>query len=774
MSDAEETVWVVFNGEIYNFQELRAELESRGHRFRTKSDTEVIVHGYKQWGTDVFDRLNGMFGLAIWDVRAATPGPGARRDGHQADLLRRSRTAPSGSARKSAPSSRRDRQRRPDVDPIALNLFLRFRYTPSPLTIFKGSRSWRRERCSSSRAGRVRKERWYRYTPVPFSHSQAGRRGHRGTAGLYRAAVRRHLISDVPVGILLSGGLDSGLLLALMNEHGGPGRHTPSVTARPSRTMSWPTPPRRPGSSAPTTCRSSSTGRSSSESLPEIVDMPRGADRLLLDRPHVLRLPAGPPGRQGGADRPGARRAVRRLQAPSRASATASTGAELPGPVRQVLGSAIAQLPRNETLKRGVASLAVEDRLRRYQHVFSLAPGDTIDGALPRRGSSCSEAGDRVLDIWRELLPQMEQTDELGGLQLLEMRSSLPDELLMYADKLSMAHGLEVRVPISTGRSWNSPSDWKPDRRFAMARGNGCIGRSAGSSCPQRVLQAEEAGVRRQRRRRLVPARRCLGSCPSSLLDPSSLMFGLLRPEAGSGASRGPPVQTAGQPQAALQPCPLRAMAAEQGRKGATVKINICGLGYVGSVSAACLAADGHEVLGIDIDRMKVDTINAGASPIVEPGLSQLIADAVTSGRLRATVGSPEKADISFVCVGTPSNDNGSLSLTYIARATEQIGDFLRTTNSYHLVCVRSTVLPGTVETTVIPLLEQRAQKKAGRDFGVCMNPEFLREGSSIRDYYSPPFTLIGELDSRSGDILEELYSKLPLPSLGPDFLLPR
>ena len=205
-------------------------------------------------------------------------------------------------------------------------------------------------------------------------------------------------------------------------------------------------------------------------------------------------------------------------------------------------------------------------------------------------------------------------------------------------------------------------------------------------------------------------------------------------------------------------------MAEENGRKGFPVRINIYGLGYVGSVSAACLAADGHEVLGIDIDRMKVDTINAGSSPVVEPGLPQLIGDAVTSGRLRATVDRPEKADISFVCVGTPSNDNGSLSLTYLTRATEQIGDFLRTTNSYHLVCVRSTVLPGTVETTVIPLLEHRAQKKAGRDFGVCMNPEFLREGSSIRDYYSPPFTLIGELDSRSGDILEELYSKLPAP----------
>jgi len=205
-------------------------------------------------------------------------------------------------------------------------------------------------------------------------------------------------------------------------------------------------------------------------------------------------------------------------------------------------------------------------------------------------------------------------------------------------------------------------------------------------------------------------------------------------------------------------------MAEEKGRKGFPVRINIFGLGYVGSVSAACLAADGHEVLGIDIDQMKVDTINAGSSPVVEPGLPELIAHAVTSGRLRATVDRLENADISFVCVGTPSNDNGSLNLTYVSRATEQIGDFLRTTNSYHLVCIRSTVLPGTVETTVIPLLEHRAQKRAGHDFGVCMNPEVLREGSSIPDYYSPPLTIIGELDSRSGDVLEPLYSRLSAP----------
>jgi GDP-mannose 6-dehydrogenase len=197
---------------------------------------------------------------------------------------------------------------------------------------------------------------------------------------------------------------------------------------------------------------------------------------------------------------------------------------------------------------------------------------------------------------------------------------------------------------------------------------------------------------------------------------------------------------------------------------GDTVKINIYGLGYVGSVSAACLASDGHDVLGIDIDATKVDSINSGTSPVVEPELPELIARAVASGRLRATTGTIEDADISIVCVGTPSQDNGSLNLTYVSRATEQIGEFLRRRDAYHLVCIRSTVLPGTVESHVIPILERRSGRQAGREFGVCMNPEFLREGSSIRDYHSPPFTIIGEFDARSGNMLEPLYSSLPAP----------
>ena len=194
------------------------------------------------------------------------------------------------------------------------------------------------------------------------------------------------------------------------------------------------------------------------------------------------------------------------------------------------------------------------------------------------------------------------------------------------------------------------------------------------------------------------------------------------------------------------------------------MKINIYGLGYVGSVSAACLAGDGHHVLGVDVDRAKVDCINGGMSPVVEPGLSELVERSVNVGQLRATAAEVDAADLSLVCVGTPSNENGSLGLEYLTRAIAQIGCWLRKTDEYHVVCIRSTVLPGTINALVIPGLEQHSGKAAGVDFGVCMNPEFLREGSSIRDYHCPPFTVIGELDARSGDVVAELYSRLPAP----------
>src|SRR5205823_174495 len=220
MSDADEKVWVIFNGEIYNFKELRAELEEKGHQFRTRSDTEVIIHGYKEWGTDVFNHLNGMFGLSIWDVARQRLVVGRDAMGIKLVYYRAVNGQLSFGSEIRAVLAADSSQS--EIDPAALNLFFRFRYTPSPLTIFKGIRKLAPGTMLVVEGGECREERWYNYVPRPFSTRKTDQEATQELLELYRAAVKRHLLSDVPVGILLSGGLDSGLLLALMNEQGGP------------------------------------------------------------------------------------------------------------------------------------------------------------------------------------------------------------------------------------------------------------------------------------------------------------------------------------------------------------------------------------------------------------------------------------------------------------------------------------------------------------------------------------------------------------------------
>jgi GDP-mannose 6-dehydrogenase len=193
----------------------------------------------------------------------------------------------------------------------------------------------------------------------------------------------------------------------------------------------------------------------------------------------------------------------------------------------------------------------------------------------------------------------------------------------------------------------------------------------------------------------------------------------------------------------------------------------VFGLGYVGCVSAACFAKEGHEVVGVDVNPVKVEIINSGRSPIVEAGIGELIEEMVSSGRLKATTSSAEAvaaSDVSLVCVGTPSRDNGSLDLAYVKRVCQEIGAALEGKRERHTVVIRSTMLPGTIEGTVTPALEVYSGKKAGRDFGVCINPEFLREGTSLKDFYSPPFTLVGADDEDTAAIVSRLYSKIDAP----------
>ena len=197
------------------------------------------------------------------------------------------------------------------------------------------------------------------------------------------------------------------------------------------------------------------------------------------------------------------------------------------------------------------------------------------------------------------------------------------------------------------------------------------------------------------------------------------------------------------------------------------MKIGIFGLGYVGCVTAACLASDGNKVVGIDVNPLKVEMINTGKSPIIESGLQALISAGRISGNLKADLDHAavvRESDISLICVGTPSNDNGSLNLDFVKNVCQQIGSALSDKKNYHVVVIRSTVLPGTVDEKLIPILEQASGKKAGLDFGVCMNPEFLREGSAIKDYYHPSLVMIGEIDKRSGDTLQPIYDPVKAP----------
>ena len=197
------------------------------------------------------------------------------------------------------------------------------------------------------------------------------------------------------------------------------------------------------------------------------------------------------------------------------------------------------------------------------------------------------------------------------------------------------------------------------------------------------------------------------------------------------------------------------------------MRVSIFGLGYVGSVSAACLAQDGHTAIGVDVNPQKMALVAAGHAPVLESGLDEVVGEAVRSGRLlvcpdgQAAV---HDSDVSLICVGTPSNGNGSLDLHFVENVCGEIGKALATKLGYHVVAIRSTVLPGTVQDRLIPLLEERSGKRAGMHFGVCMNPEFLREGSAIRDYYHPSQVVIGEFDKSSGDAVQELYAAVDAP----------
>ncbi len=443
MADGDETVWVVFNGEIYNFPEIKQELEGYGHVFRTRCDTEVIVHGYKQWGDDVFNHLNGMFGLAIWDVLRKRLV--LARDPFGIKLiyyrLDKGRLHFGSEVRAVAAAS----EERTEVDPNSLELFLRYRFTPSPQTIFRGIQKLAPGSMLVCEDGASYVKQWYNFRPTPFSPPKSDEEAIEELLAIYMRAMKRHLLSDVPVGLLLSGGIDSGMLLALMNLYGdswrtytvGYGSAFPDDELNDAQDTAM----RFSALHTPVTL----DRRVYESVLPQIVsalEEPIASSSivpmyLVCERARrdvkVALVGQGPDELFGGYRR---HLGVR----------YGGLWAKMPAWL-QASGATIARsIPRHETIKRGVASLGVKDRMMRYQSVLSLLPGDEVTD-LFRDGLLAEDHSNRILKCWENLVPLMEGTDELGGFQFLELRSTLPDELLMFADKLSMAHGLEIRVP---------------------------------------------------------------------------------------------------------------------------------------------------------------------------------------------------------------------------------------------------------------------------------------------------------------------------------------
>lgn len=444
MSDPAKSVWVVFNGEIYNFLELRRELEALGHTFRTRCDTEVIIHGYKQWGSDVFNHLNGMFGLAIWDDRhkklvLARDAMGIKLLYYRVD----NGTVLFGSELRAILAALHER---PEIDMTALNLFLRYRYTPSPLTLYAGIRKLAPGTMAIFQNGVWTLERWYQHKPRHFSSVKSDAEAREELLEIYKRALKRHLISDVPIGLLLSGGVDSGLLLGLMSLYGD----------------SWPTYTVGYGKSAYKDDELSDASETARLFSAQNVQIELSRDTFERSLPKIVSFLEEPIATSSiipmyfVCER--ARQDVKVAlvgQGPDElfGGYTRHLGIQygaywrrVPGWLRKGLEVGIEMLPRNEALKRGVYSLGIENRMQRYQHVFSIMPGDTVDN-LFREGRLPEGAGDSIFQCWKDLEPEMENMDELGGFQVLEIKSSLPDELLMYADKLSMAHSLEVRVP---------------------------------------------------------------------------------------------------------------------------------------------------------------------------------------------------------------------------------------------------------------------------------------------------------------------------------------
>ena len=528
MSDQTGSVWVVFNGEIYNFHELKQELECQGHRFRTRCDTEVLVHGYKQWKKDLLDHLNGMFGLAIWDehkrrLMVARDPMGIKLIYYK---LSPGRLTFASEIRPLLACT----QGKPQIDPHAVRLFLRYRYTPSPLTVFKGIRKLAPgTRLIVQEGGQPTLERWWNYEPEPFDPMPSDAEAEERLMDLYKRAVKSQLISDVPLGLLLSGGLDSGLLLALINQTGNT-RNTYSVGYGASFAQDELSSAARTAEILKAPNVALEIGRESFEaSLPEVLrslEEPIAASSIVpmyhickraREEVKVAFMGQGPDELFGGYTRHLGVRYGYCWRA-------------LPKWLQQCSTSAITAFSSSDTLRRGLYSLGTTNRLERYHKVFSIISDEVIDD-LFRADVLPTGSGDQIPESWRDLEPLMSHTDELGGFQFLEIRSSLPDELLMYADKLSMAHSLEVRVPYLDQRIVEYVERLDASLKVRHGTRKWIHQRVCKRLLPAEIIRRPKVGfavnvVDDWFRHSLS------GQMDAILLDECSLIFGYLRPEA--------------------------------------------------------------------------------------------------------------------------------------------------------------------------------------------------------------------------------------------------
>jgi len=443
MSDQEKNVWVIFNGEIYNFPELKKELEGYGHIFQTRSDTEVIVHGYKQWGIDVLNHLNGMFGLAIWDEKKKRLVLARDRMGIKMIYYKiENGLLYFGSEIRAILAGL---NQKPDINSSAINLFLRYRYTPAPHTIYNGIQKLAAGTCLIVENGNAEVKRWWNYKPQLFDPVPSEAQVKEELLELYRQAVKSHLLSDVPLGILLSGGVDSSMLLALMNEF-GEGWKSFTVGYGKSFADDELDDAKETAEIFKSSHYSVEINRQSFEqTLSKIIACVEEpiASSSIVPMYHVCQkarqevkvalMGQGPDELFGGYTR-------------HLGVQYGKYWRSIPEIMRKPVGKMLTILPRNESIRRGLYSLEVPQRMIRYQQIFSVMSQSIISDLFQEKVLP-DGFGNRIPDSWKELEKLLESTDELGGFQYLEIRSSLPDELLMYGDKLSMAHSLEVRVP---------------------------------------------------------------------------------------------------------------------------------------------------------------------------------------------------------------------------------------------------------------------------------------------------------------------------------------